>query len=166
MSDVPGEIEVCVRLNVRDVHRATLLYLVNSRVLAFVIVIFCAGVLNAALNDQFVQLYGFLLAGLFLYGLLPWIQAAVSMRNPVMKFPFCHNFSPLGISTKFHGGSLSLDWSNIKKAVENERYIAFYGKRGAPALIPKAQLREGQLASVREVLKLNLHDKAKLNLPN
>jgi hypothetical protein len=90
----------------------------------------------------------------------------ISMRNPVMQSPFCHTFSPLGISTQFRGGSLSLEWSNIKKAAVSKQYVTVYGKRGVPMLIPKDQLAVGQLASLRAILNLQLRDKAKLQFSN
>lgn len=162
MLDTPEDVSICVKLTARDVRRATLLYLISPRFLAFVAVIVCVSFLNTLMNGGYVQLYVVLLPLLFVFAGLPWIQAAISMRNPTMKFPFCHTFSPLGISTKFQGGSISLEWSNIKRAAESERYIAIWGKRGAPLLIPKIQLREDHLSPLRTVLKLNLHDKAKL----
>lgn len=165
MFEVPDQISICVTLNARDVRWATSRHLANPRFLLFIALIVLVEILNTAMNSVgFVPLYFLGFAFAFVFVLLPWIQAAISMRNPVMRHPFCHTFSRLGISTNFHGGSLSLDWSNIKKASETKRYLSIYGKRGAPMLLPKHQVNEGELASIRAILKINLHDEAKLQL--
>ena len=164
MPDLPAEVEVCVKLRARDVYWATFLSLANRVLLGIFAVIACADVLNAVLNGQYTQVYIFPLLCIFVFVIVPWIQAVISMRKPVMKSPFCHSFSPLGISTQFRGGSLTLEWNNIKKAAESKQYVAIYGKSGAPMLIPKGQLAPGQLASLQGVLDLHLGNKAKLKI--
>ena len=163
MSDAPPEVEFCVTLRARDVRRATLLYLANPRIAAVLVLIVGVGILNAILNHQLKQFYMSTLVFILFCLVFLWIQPILSMRNPVMKAPFCHTFSPLGISTKFRGGDISLEWVNIKKASETSRYVSVYGRNGgAPMLIPKEQLSEREIAQVRTILKSSLHDKAKL----
>ncbi len=84
------------------------------------------------------------------------------MRNPAMKYPFCHTFSPSGISTKFHGGSLSVEWALIKKVKETKNYMCIYGQRGLPMLLPKNQLDHAQLASLKALLELHLQTNARI----
>lgn len=166
MCDVPGEVEFCVKQRAPDVRHARLLALANPRLLGIFAVTACAVVVNMALNHQYTQVYIFPIICIFMFAIVWWVQAIVSMRNPVMQSPFCHRFSPLGISTQFLGGSLRLEWSNIKKAAESKQYVAVYGKRGTAMLIPKDQLAVGQLAALRAILNLQLRDKAKLQFSN
>lgn len=104
------------------------------------------------------------LGGLFFFVASPWMQAAISFRNPAMRYPFRHTFSTEGITSAFEGGSLYLDWAHIRKAKESSRYIGISGKRGIPMVIPKSQVANTDLAVLREILRSHLQNKAKLNV--
>jgi hypothetical protein len=82
-----------------------------------------------------------------------------------MQSPVYHTFSASGISSKFRGGSIELDWELMRTARETRRYISIWGKRRSPMLIPKSQVGEAELASLKNILQSHLKTGAKLRAP-
>jgi hypothetical protein len=149
----------------RDAHWAALLYLLNVRFLAINAIIIC-GSAYAASKGHPIQAYYALFTVFFLFGVFPWIQAATAMRNPMMQAPIHHTFSASGISSKFQGGNIGLDWYLVRSAREMRKHIAIWGKRGGPMLIPKNQLSQTDLVTLRSILQRRLQTRAKLESSN
>src|SRR5258708_2371891 len=155
----PSELTISVQLRAKDVRWATQRYLFSPRFLSVILVsvtVFAWRVRGTA---------GVYITGIslvFVFGIAPWFNAAISMRKPVMQAPLHHTFSATGISTKFQGGSLSLDWQHIAGANENREYVSIQGKAGAPMVIPKAQVGEADLASLRSILVRHLQTQARV----
>ena len=165
MEDQPADLTISVQLNARDAHWATISYLLNLPFLAIIAVIVCGSVYEVSLGDTR-QAYIAAFVVFFAFVVLPWIQAALSMRNPMMRSPIYHTFSASGISSRFQGGNIGLDWQLVRSARESGRYISIRGKRGGPMLIPKRQLGEVELVSLRGILQRHLLTRAKLKAPN
>jgi hypothetical protein len=158
----PSDVSISVRLGASDVHWATMQGALNA--LNFVALLVVAVGVPARFGLAPVHyLMLLVLGGLFLFVVSPWIQAAISFRSPAMRFPFRHAFSTSGVKSAFEGGSLSLDWSHIRKARESSRYIGIWGKRGIPMVIPKSRLANTDLTALREILRSHLQNKAKLD---
>jgi hypothetical protein len=158
----PSDVSISVRLSASDVRWATMQGALNAlNVVALLVAAVGVPVrFGLAPVDYLVML---VLGGLFLFVIAPRIQAAISFRSPTMRFPFRHAFSTSDVTSAFEGGSLSLDWSHIRKARESSRYIGIWGKRGIPMVIPKSQVANTDLAALREILRSHLQSKARLN---
>jgi hypothetical protein len=90
------------------------------------------------------------------------MQAALAMRNPIMQAPIVHTFSAMGVSSKFKGGTLSMEWGMAKGATETDRYVSILAKRGTPLLVPKDQITDAELQSLRSILRGYLGTEARL----
>jgi hypothetical protein len=141
MPDAPGDLTISVQLHAKDVRRATIMYLLNWPLLTLLAIVVCGTAYISIASDDLSQAYITALVVLFVFVLLPWIQAAVSMRNPMMQSPICHTFSASGITSTFQGGHIGLEWQLVKKARETGRYISIWGKQGVPMLVPKSPRR-------------------------
>ena len=53
------------------------------------------------------------------------------------------------------------DWSYTRKAKEDRRYLTIKFKRGA-VILPKKQLHESELVAIREIVRSNMKENAKL----
>ena len=157
MTDQSTDLTISVQLHARDVYAATLLYLFKVRRLVSVAVIACLVAYFASLG---ILVPTFIAASSIpLLFVLLWIQAKVAMRNPMMQSPIYHTFSSSGISSKFQGGHGALDWELLRSARETHNYISIWAKRGLPMMIPKSQLGEVELASLKNILQSHLKKK-------
>ena len=131
--------------------------------ISMLICLACAVLVASQFDTTMANLIAIAVMGsLFLFVLTPWLQAVISMRNPIMASPFRHAFSDSGIASAFEGGSISLDWSQVRRATETARFVGIWGKRGIPMVLPKNQLSVRELTALREILRAHLNDNAKL----
>src|SRR5437773_2586007 len=156
MPDDPGDLTISVQLHAKDVRRGTIMYLLNWPLLTLSVVVACGTAYVTVTSGDLSQAYLPALLVLFVFVLVPWIQAAISMRNPMMQSPIFHTFSASGITSKFQGGHLGLEWQLLRKAQETGWYISIWGKRGMPMLVPKNQLGKIELATLRTILQRHL----------
>ena len=167
-SGEPSGVSISVKLSVPDVRWATLQHVKHGwtknrwQLLAY-IAFWCVSLyLYVTVDTYLVHLTSSLLVTFllvipaFAFIALPWIQAVVSMRNPIMQAPFHHTFSESGISSRFAGGSVTAEWSLLGHAEETSRYIGVWGKRGVPLTIPKSQLTDEEVKSLRSILRFYL----------
>ncbi len=162
ITDQPSDLTISIQLRPKDVRWAMFLYCLTAPRLAFYAVLVCGSLYSG--NPRLA--YFAVAAVLFVLVLLPWIQAGAAMRNPMMRSPIYHTFSASGISSKFQGGSLGLEWPLLRKARETRHYISIWGKRGTPMIVPKNQLNEVELASLRSNLRFYMQARASLNESN
>jgi len=160
-TELPNDLTITVRLGLRDARWAIVLALLNRTLLTIFAIVACGEVYIAVSQDNPGQIYIGVLIIVFVYGAVPWIQAIVSRRSSLLRFPIRHTFSSRGISSQLHGATVALDWTLVQSARETNRYIGVWGKRGGPMLIPKKQIGESDLASLRRILQYHLQTKAK-----
>jgi hypothetical protein len=163
MTEQSTELTISVQLHTRDAYWATLLYLFKVRRLVSVAVFVC-GVAYVASLGYLVPAF-IAASSIPLVFVLLWIQAAVSMRNPMMQSPIYHTFSPSGISSKFQGGHIALDWELVRSASETGKYVSIWAKGGLPMILPKSQVGEAELAALKNILQRHLKTGAKLSAP-
>ena len=156
------DVIIQVRLCARDVRWATFQYASRSK---FNLFILAFAAYEGWLAGPVAAVGLILLAGLVVAFLSPWFNAWMSSRNPNMKEPFVHTFTGTGILSQFKSGSVSANWSLVRKASESTKYIAIWGKTGIPLTIPKVQLTPVEILFLRRVLRQHLGDKANLQRP-
>jgi hypothetical protein len=157
----PNDLTISVQLRAKDVAWSTRQYLFSRRFLPSLAILMSVTAFALSVG-AFSAAYICGAVMIFIFVMLPWIRAAIAMRNPVMQSTFCHTFSDSGIATKFQGGSIALDWQHIGSAKETREYVGIRGKRGAPMVIPKSQLGAEELASLRKILVHHLQNRAKV----
>lgn len=107
--------------------------------------------------------YGAFSFAIFVFCVLPGWLVFLGRNKPGLKDPVEYGFSNSGVSTVRGPVSNFVDWSVATEASENREYITIRFKRGtAPVFLPKKQLQEAQLISLRELLNANLREKAKI----
>jgi hypothetical protein len=162
---VQPDLTITVQLNLKDAYCAAVLSPATKVFLAAMVIAVCANVytMERRGDGDMSQVYISLAITLFVIGLMPWIQAVVSMRNPMLRSPIHHTFSPQGISSKLQSATIALDWVLVRRARETGRYIVIWGKSGGPMLIPKRQVGTGEMATLRNIIQSNLKTRARLS---
>ena len=138
-----------VRLSARDVRWALFQVMKRAKWLLLFPLMALAMYLLGDAKGAFVTLC--LAPALFV--VIPWAQAATSMRNPQMSAPIRHTFTAKGIQHEFRESAITVKWDVIQRATESEDYIGIWGKTGVPVAIPKPQLTAEELGTLRQVLR-------------
>lgn len=98
----------------------------------------------------------------FILAILPWSVILLAYRGTLLKSPVKHTFSENGIASAIHPIKYFTEWSFVKAAMENRRYLLITHRNGF-VLLPKKQLGEAQMAAVRSILRRQMKEKARLN---
>jgi hypothetical protein len=99
---------------------------------------------------------------LFYFVAAPWAFILLAYRNTFLKNTVRYIFSNSGISTAVASASSFVEWSWAARAIENRHHILLFLKNGF-VLLPKNQMNQDEIASVRTVIRGHLKHKAALS---
>jgi hypothetical protein len=99
--------------------------------------------------------------GLALLAIMPLAATRASAKNPGVLSPITYVFDDFGVSAIFINGETRAEWSLVTGAFESSRYIFVSMQRRSFHLIPKSQVDERELASLRSILRNKLGTKAR-----
>jgi hypothetical protein len=93
--------------------------------------------------------------------IMPLSATRASAKNPGVLAPITYIFDDFGLSAVFINGENRAEWSLVTGALETSRYVFVLMQRGSFHLIPKSQVDERELASLRRILRSKLGSKAR-----
>lgn len=93
---------------------------------------------------------------------LPGLHVLRIRNSPAVTTDTHHVSSNSGIASIIGPVSNFVDWSFARKADENRRYLVINFKQGSPFLLPKRQLNETELTTIRAIVRTHLKKAAKL----
>ena len=99
--------------------------------------------------------------GLAILVLMPLSAIRAAAKNPAVLGPITYTFDDSGVSALFINGENRSDWSLVTGAFETSNDVFVLMQRGSFHLIPKSQVDQNELASLRNILHRKLGSKAR-----
>ncbi|HLH02563.1 MAG TPA: YcxB family protein [Bryobacteraceae bacterium] len=160
MDATATEVTVTVQLSRGTLFRAILEKQIRSWTYWITPLLIAAALLLNLRHNPFAAITAPFAVMLFLLA-MPYNATRASLKNPGLRDPITYTFNDLTVTAKFSNGENRADWSLVTGAFETSNYLFVLMQRGSFHLIPKQQIDEFQLHSLRQLLRHQLGPKAR-----